>query len=260
LRSGCDISESYGGWTESEHQTLVKELKRAQTKGLPRSKLTETLVAQLPNRSAEEISRHEDWVKCLKSVSDRKKLQLQKIGPRFEECLQCAKSHLVSLRDKLAEERQMAEERERHELARAELHKALHLQRVKKIADLELKLSANAELKRQADVEREREEERRQQELQQTREVAERYKEEKKRYLEAQREAKRVREEEERRERKLQQEKAMPKIAAREELRRQKLEEMRRKEVIPPFPCASPAHLSLTSSCLGVGFSGDPVG
>jgi hypothetical protein len=221
-------------------------------------------VAQLPGRSLDDISRHEDWVKCLKSISDRKKLQLQRMDPRFTECLQSARSHLQSLRSKIAEERLVNEERERHELARyvitplsphphpdcpsaggsrAELHKALHLQRAKKIEELEMKLTANEELKRQADAERQREEERRQQEVKQTKALAEQYKEERRKYLEAQREAARVREEEEMRERKLQQELAMPKIAHREELRRQKLDEMRRKEVsLPHLPSLLTLH------------------
>jgi hypothetical protein len=114
---------------------------------------------------------------------------------------------------------------------RAEVHKVLHLQREKKIDELQKKLAENEELVREVSEEKAREEERRQIEIQRTKALAERYKEERGRYLEAQREAQRVREEEELREKKLQQELVKPKIAQREELRLQKLEELRRKEV-----------------------------
>lgn len=203
------------------------------------------MISQLPLRSAEDISRHEDWYKCLKSIQERKKLQIQQMETRFNEILEQAKQHLTVLRNKILEDRLINEERERHELARydlptyllsthpyrAELHKLLHLQRAKKVEELQQKLQANQELKRKFDEEKQREDERRLQEIQQTKALAEQYRLEKLKYLEAQQEALKIRQEEEERERKQRIEQAKPNILHREELRRQKLEEMRRKEV-----------------------------
>jgi hypothetical protein len=131
-QSGCDLSDPLGGWSETEHQILVKvppppslpsrslqELKRAQTKGISRSRLTETLSSQLPSRSVDEISRREDWCKCMRSLSERRKLQTQKMETHFEEYLERAKSSLLTLRSQLREERLFLEERERHERARS---------------------------------------------------------------------------------------------------------------------------------------------
>jgi hypothetical protein len=137
-------------------------------------------------------------------------------------------------------------------LSRAEVHKALHLQREKKIAELTRKLTENEELQREANETKLKEEERRQLEIQRTKALAERYKEERARYLEAQREAQRVREEEELREKRLQQELVKPKIAQREELRLQKLEEMRRREVPDLFAAFPPSSSSLSLPSLTV--------
>ena len=93
-------------------------MKRAQTQGAQRHKLSSVLASQLPHMSASDISRHETWYRALRANSDRKKLITQSYEQQREALLGELRESVDAARQRAREEAVLAEELERQERAR----------------------------------------------------------------------------------------------------------------------------------------------
>lgn len=148
---GLDKVEEAGcaGWDERSHKIFVKVVKRAQVQGLSRHILSSTLAAELPDKSAQDISAHEDWYTAMMSVHDRKKKAVLSYTSRREELLKEASESLAGARTKAVAEAAALEEQRAHEKARALMHLQLNQQRAERVNEMQSRLIEIERLKLQ---------------------------------------------------------------------------------------------------------------
>jgi len=225
-----DPSKPYGSWSEEDHNIFVKEIKRSQTQGLQRHKLSAALASQLPHMTHAQISSHEDWYRSMRSLQDRRRAATQAHETNREELLRQARESLQNAREKAEEEERIMRERERHEKARAELHLALNIQRAERVKEMESRLAEIEQLRMQADEENRKEEERRAEEVRQKKALVEKFRADREAFEAAQRRQAEEAAAAEAAEKKRRVEEARPHVEQREALRLKKIEEQRRKE------------------------------
>lgn len=177
-----------GGWDRGEHDLFVKIVKEVNKNGSSRKVQSDLFSAQLPHRSRDQVSLHEEWYRACRSFAQKRKDAITLHNSRREELIVQAKEQWRQF----LQERQQAREGEAEALRRETLRSTLSRQ----LAALREEAQVRRSEQRDAEALQQLQEEQRQRE-EQARDAEER--ERRKVKVEEYRETKRKESEEERR-------------------------------------------------------------
>lgn len=109
--------------------------------------MTELISAQLPHRSHEEISSHEDWYRGVVSISERRKIKSREYEEKREKMLADGRKYLESVREQRRIDEKELEERRLLEIRIKELQNKLELQRAERILLMQGRLNEIQQLR-----------------------------------------------------------------------------------------------------------------
>ena len=125
--SASDIGpqSSSGPWSQEEHMAFVKTFRRFNAQGGARKTLIQQWLTILPDKSREEVLRHEVWYRGCRAIAEKVKAATATYETSRAVILSSAKGAIAEVREERARVRLEEKERQRQERERLMIHEHL---------------------------------------------------------------------------------------------------------------------------------------
>ena len=147
--SASDIGpqSSSGPWSQEEHMAFVKTFRRFNAQGGARKTLIQQWLTILPDKSREEVLRHEVWHRGCRAIAEKVKAATATYETSRAVILSSAKGAIAEVREERARVRLEEKERQRQERERLMIHE--HLMELREARRVENETASEEEAQRE---------------------------------------------------------------------------------------------------------------